>query len=326
MSLPASSPSRPTGAPLRLAMLGMIDGNGHPYSWSAIFNGFDPVAMAKCPYPVIPKYLGAQPAGTVGLSDAKITHLWTDNPTEAPTVAAASLIPNIVARPEDVIGQVDAVIIATDDGLDHVRRARPFVEAGLPVFVDKPLATSLEELKTFLAWEKAGAKLLSSSGLRYAPELDACIQKLPTIGELRWLYGLSCKTWERYGIHLLEPLYRIVGPGLVSVRLESAPGHEIAHIVHRSGAQLTLPVIYDGGATFGHLQVAGTAGLIPVKFSDTYTGFRRQMVSFVDYVRSGVSPYAWAETVELMVALIAGLRSRAENSRRVELAEIYSLL
>ena len=26
----------------RWAMLGMVDGNGHPYSWSAIFNGYDP--------------------------------------------------------------------------------------------------------------------------------------------------------------------------------------------------------------------------------------------------------------------------------------------
>jgi hypothetical protein len=312
--------------PLRFAMLGMIPGNGHPYSWSAIFNGFDPVAMAQCPYPVIPKYLGAQPAGTVSIDGARITHLWTDNPVEAPGVAAAALIPNVVPRPEDVIGHVDAVIIATDDGTDHVRRARPFVEAGLPVFVDKPLATSLEELKTFIAWEKQGAKLLSSSGLRYAPELDTCLTHLKTLGELRWLGGLSCKTWERYGIHLLEPLYRVVGPGIVSVRLEAAPGLEVAHIVHRSGVQITLPVIYDGGATFGQMQVCGTAGQTAFKFSDTYTGFRRQMVSFVDYVRTGVSPYPWAETVELMVALIAGLRSRAENSRRVELAEIYSQL
>ena len=32
---------------IRLAMLGMVDGNGHPYSWSAILNGrYDAAAMA----------------------------------------------------------------------------------------------------------------------------------------------------------------------------------------------------------------------------------------------------------------------------------------
>jgi hypothetical protein len=38
---------------IRLAMLGMIEGNGHPYSWSAIVNGYNPEEMAKCPFPMI---------------------------------------------------------------------------------------------------------------------------------------------------------------------------------------------------------------------------------------------------------------------------------
>ncbi|HEY1110775.1 MAG TPA: hypothetical protein VGE76_19135, partial [Opitutaceae bacterium] len=110
MTTPSSSPPPPSDAKtIRLAMLGMIEGNGHPYSWSAIVNGFDPEAMARCPFPVIPKYLGAQPRESVRVPGARVTHIWTDNPADAPGVAAASLIPNVVAEPTDVIGQVDAV-------------------------------------------------------------------------------------------------------------------------------------------------------------------------------------------------------------------------
>ncbi|MBL9199663.1 MAG: Gfo/Idh/MocA family oxidoreductase [Opitutaceae bacterium] len=312
--------------PLRLAMLGMIPGNGHPYSWSAIINGFDPAAMASCPYPVIPKYLGARPLETVRVPGAQVTHIWTDDLAEARHVAAASLIPNVVERPEQVIGQVDAVLISTDDGLDHVRRARAFVEAGLPVFVDKPLATSVAELGQFIAWQSAGARILSSSGLRYAAELDGGPAAFADLGELRWLSGVTVKTWERYGIHLLEPLYRIVGPGFESVRLETRPGLEIAHLVHRSGVQLTLPAIYDGGGSFGTLQVCGTLGQRSLRFGDTYTCFRRQLVSYIDFVRSRVEPYPFAETIELMTVLIAGLRSREQGSRRVGLAEITTEL
>jgi hypothetical protein len=307
-------------------MLGMIPGNGHPYSWSAIVNGYDPVAMAACPYPVIPRYLGAQPAGSIGIPGARVTHLWTDDPAEAAAVAAASLIPHIVARPEEVIGRVDAAIIATDDGLDHTRRARPFIEADLPVFVDKPLATSVDELRTFVAWQRAGARLLSSSGLRYAPELDACLAQLSPLGALRWVAGVTCKTWERYGIHLLEPLYRLVGPGFLSVRLESRPGLEVAHLLHRSGVQLSVPAIYDGGGSFGTLHLCGTTGQTTVRFNDTYTNFRRQLLSFIDFARTGVEPYPFAETIELMAIVIAGLRSRERGSARVELAEITAEL
>lgn len=303
-------------------MLGMIPGNGHPYSWSAIINGYDPVAMARCPFPVIPKYLDAQPTGSVRIPGAQVTHIWTDDLAEARAVAQASLIPHVVDLPEAVLGHVDGVLISTDDGFDHVRRARPFIEAGLPVFVDKPLATSLAELRQFFEWNRYGARILSSSGLRYAAELAACLAEKATLGQLRWVAGVTIKDWERYGIHLLEPLYRIVGPGFESIRLESRPGLEVAHLVHRSGVQLTLPVLADGGKSFGTMLLCGTEGHRTVRFGDTYNNFRSQMLSFIEFVRTGAAPYSFAETIELMTILIAGLRSRAEQSRRVTMSEI----
>lgn len=324
--LPSPRPF-PVSAPLRFGMLGMNAGNGHPYSWSAIINGFDAQAMADCPYQGIPRYLGAQPAGSVKVEHARVTHVWTDNPTDASAISKAALIPNIVARPEEVIGQVDAVFIAVDDGFDHAERARPFIEAGVPVFVDKPLATSIADLKIFIDWSKQGAPFLSSSGMRYAPELDrlAAAQTSP-LGEWRWIGGVSCKTWERYAIHILEPVLRLLGPGFESVRLESRPGMEIANVLHSSGVQLSLPVIYDGAASFGVMQICGTTSHHALQMVDTYTAFRRQIVSFVDYVRSDMLPFPFSETVELMAVVIAGLWSREQGSRRVALSEIYGAL
>lgn len=307
-------------------MLGMIEGNGHPYSWSSIINSFNPAALARCPYPAILGYLGPRDPATVRIEGAQVTHVWTDNPAEAPLVAATARIPHIVAQPEDVIGQVDAVIIATDDGLDHVRRARPFVEAGLPVFVDKPLATSLEDLRTFRDWERAGARILSSSGLRYAVEYTSLRERLTALGELRWGSAIMAKTWERYGIHMLEPLFGLVGPGFASVRLEHRDRVELAHLFHRSGAQLTITLIHDGGPGSGTIHLCGTKADALVGFKDTYSAFRAQLVSFIEFLRSGISPYPFTETIELMAVLIAGLRSRAEASRRVEVAEILSAL
>ena len=312
--------------PLRLAMLGMIPGNGHPYSWSAIINGYDRAEMARCPYPTIPSYLGAQPHASVGIPGVRVTHLWTDDPSEAGAVARASLIPHVVARPEEVIGHVDAVLISTDDGTDHARRARPFVEAGLPVFVDKPLATTMEDLRTFIAWERAGAPLLSSSGLRYAPELASLAADRGRFGEIRWLSIATAKTWERYGIHALEPAFVLLGPGFESVRLESLPGTEVAHLFHRSGTQVTLPVIYDGGPGFGAVQVSGNQGFAQLRFTDTYNAFRAQLLSFIDFVRTQKPPYPFTHTVELMAVLIAGTRSRERKGQRVEVAEVLNEL
>ena len=66
-------------AEIKIAMLGMVDGNGHPYSWSALFNGYDPEKMAKCPYPAIPGYLNKEPKDTLKIPGAQVTHIWTDD-------------------------------------------------------------------------------------------------------------------------------------------------------------------------------------------------------------------------------------------------------
>ncbi len=60
---------------IRLGMLGMVDGNGHPYSWSAIFNGYDPGEMAKCPYTGIPAYLNKEPMETMQILGARVPHV-----------------------------------------------------------------------------------------------------------------------------------------------------------------------------------------------------------------------------------------------------------
>ena len=78
---------------IRLAMLGMVDGNGHPYSWSAMFNGYDEKAMAGCPFAGIPEYLGREPKTSFGIPGAHVTHVWTDDPKDAEHVAKCSLVP-----------------------------------------------------------------------------------------------------------------------------------------------------------------------------------------------------------------------------------------
>jgi len=316
--------------PLRLAMLGMVEGNGHPYSWSAIFNGYDPEAMAAlCPFPGIVTYLGREPSGTEGVGarvGAKVTHVWTDDPEDAPKVARAALIPDVAARPEDVIGAVDAVLVATDVGGEHVARCRPFVEAGVPVFVDKPLADSAADLATFRGWVRdGGARLLSSSCMRYAKEFAPFRESTHDLGELRFVTITMAKSWERYGIHALEAVYPVLGPGFVSARALATgtadSGGVIVRLRHRSGADVLVTQSYDLTGSFGVLQIAGTAGHAHAAFSDTYYAFRAQLEAFVGYLKSGVLPFPFAETDELIRMVIAGRVSRDEGGREVLLEE-----
>ena len=91
------------GKEIRLAILGKTPGNGHPYSWSAMFNGYDRDLMTKeCPYTGIPAYLNIQPEG-FQIPNVKVTHICTSGEGDFTDehVARCALIPNVVENPED---------------------------------------------------------------------------------------------------------------------------------------------------------------------------------------------------------------------------------
>lgn len=307
---------------IRLAMLGMVDGNGHPYSWSAIFNGYNPEEMAKCPFAGIPLYLNKEPKETLQIKGAKVTHIWTDNPEDAVHVSKASLIPNVVEKPEDIIGKVDAVIIATDKGHEHVQRCRPFIEAGLPIFVDKPMVDNEEDLRTFSKWVEDGARIMSSSCMRYAKEFLPYRLSTNNLGKVRYASITTCKSWERYGIHALEGIYPIMGPGFISVRNTGSIDRNIVHLKHSSGADVNVIAIYDMFGALGVMELCGTAGFAQIAHMDSFYSFKAQLQAFIDYLRTGVLPFSFAETQECMKIIIAGIRSREEGGREVFLDEI----
>jgi hypothetical protein len=310
---------------IRLAMIGSTPGNGHPYSWSAMFNGYNRELMTKeCPFAGIPVYLNKQPTDTLTIPGAKVTHICCvgNGGFTAAHVAQCSLIPNVVVQPTDVIGHVDAVIIATDLGGEHVTRARPFVEAGLPVFIDKPLTDNTADLDVFKTWVAEGRPIMSSSSMRYCKEFMPYRTSTRELGDLRFVSITTPKSWETYGIHALEGMYPILGPGFISARNTGTPDRNLVHLKHRCGTDVVVVASTDMYGGFGLLQLVGTAGHVNVATGDTFYSFKSQLEAFISYLRTGQRPFPFSETVELMQLLIAALRSREQGGREVALTEI----
>ena len=304
---------------IRLAMLGMVEGNGHPFSWSAITNGrYDRQMMARCGYPVISEYLDAQPPQALGIPGAQVTHVWCDQPDHSRQVAAAAHIPCVVERPQDVIGKVDAVVIATDVGSEHVQRVRPFLDAGLPAFIDKPLADNRSDLHQFITWRSEGKHFISTSCMRYAREFAELRRQLPQVGEIRAITVMMAKSWERYGIHALEAVYPLLPPGEYEWAVNTGDERaNVVHLRHRSGTDVILVTTSDLYGAFSQVQVAGTKGVLAAKMTDTFYAFKSQLQAFVSYLRTGVEPVAFDQTCEQMAIIIAGLESRARGGVRV---------
>jgi hypothetical protein len=305
---------------LSIGIIGMTEGNGHPYSWSAMFNDFDPEHMKNCPFPVIPVYLGKQPKSTIGVPGAHITHIYCNDRADAEDVARSSLIPNIVDKPEDMIGKVDAVIVATDIGSEHVERCRPFIEAGIPLFIDKPLVDNEEDLKIFTKWYDEGHHFVSSSSMRYVKELEPYFENSYELGKLSYICMPMTKKWETYGIHALEGMYPLLGPGFVSIQNTGTYERNIVHIVHESGCDVNIPL--KMGMAGGPIMLIGSAGNAVIRSQDSYYSFKKQLDKFVHWLRTGEEPQPFEHTQELMKMVIGAIRSREEGNRKVMLDEI----
>ncbi len=314
-------------SPIRIGMIGMTEGNAHPFSWSAMINGaYDKDMMyeyAKDLYPTIPQYLGKQPKETLGIPGVQVTHIcftgYADR-AEAEVCAKINGIPHVVDRPEEMLGQVDAIICATDIGGEHVERCRMFIEAGLPVFIDKPLTDNEEDLRTIASWYRNGAHMMSSSSMRYLKEVEAYYENHYELGKLRYICSPMAKYWETYGMHALEAIFPLLGQGFQWVQNSGDKRSAMVHLYHESGCHVDLPMGV-GMATTG-ISIMGEGGAVTLRAGDSYYAFKKQLDRFVEFLRTGEPDHPFEDTLEMAKIIIAGIRSREEGGRKVYLSEI----
>lgn len=93
---------------------------------------------------------------------------------------------------EEMLGQVDAVMITTRRGSEHYAQAIPFIEHGIPVFLDKPFTADLTQGEKLLELILKGKSLvMGGSGCKYAPEIQKLKEKVRMLRENEGLLSAS---------------------------------------------------------------------------------------------------------------------------------------
>lgn len=268
--------------PLKLGVIGLSPGNGHPYSWSAIFNGYDPVAMEGCGFPVIPRYLEQQQFPKDAIAEAKVTHIWAQDKKIASHIAKASLIETVVEHYTDMIGQVDGILLARDDAETHYEFAVPFLDAGLPIYVDKPLALSVTEARTLIDRQQYPGQLFSCSALRYAKEFQLSEVELAQIGRLSHIHATVPKDWDKYAVHVIEPLLMLAKDRGSVERLQTWRHKDATTLAaeYSGGLQVLVSSMGSSSAPLT-LRVMGDLGWKDLFFQDTYFAFKSALLEFV---------------------------------------------
>lgn len=269
--------------PLKLGIIGVSTGNGHPYSWAAIFNGYNENYMHDCPYPMIYDYLKRQVFPDDTIKEANVTHIWTNDRQQSEQIARASNIPNVVNELEEMIGSVDAVLLARDDWENHITYASLFLKAGLPIYIDKPLATTLKGAHELLLLQQYNWQIFSCSALRYAKEFKLSGTDLSELGEVKFIEATVPKSWDKYAVHVIEPICCILNINdleIIDQQIDKCEDVTRLNVTLNNG--IVLCVTSFGSMTSDiSIIIRGTMGIKNLVFEDSFFAFRESLKAFI---------------------------------------------
>jgi predicted dehydrogenase len=231
----------------------------------------------------------------------------------------------LVERPEDLLGQVDAVLVESNEGAVHRTRATPFLEAGLPVFVDKPLASTTADARALVELAaRRSVPFLSASSLRFAAEVQAVRQGQFEIGPLTGVDVYAPATLHQYnpgllhyGVHGVEMLYALLGLGCQEVTCSFHEDGEVVTGRWSDGRIGVMRGLRRGARGYG-FTVYGEAGIHHSTVGFDYI-YRELLKAMVPVLAGGPSPVSTEELVEVVSFMEAALASRNDGGRPVRL-------
>ncbi len=222
---------------------------------------------------------------------------------------------------ESMCREVDAVLIESVDGRRHLEQARPVIEAGKPLYIDKPMAASLKDVvEIFRLARERGVPVFSASSLRFGTKTQAVRNGAigpvleaetfspspidPTHPDLFW-----------YGIHGVESLFTVMGPDCEAVRRGRTADGRIEVTGRWAGGRTG---IFREGQGYGG-RARGEKGESEV---GAFDGYRPLLVEIVRFLETGTPPVAPEETVRIFAFMEAADQSLARGGEEVSLREM----
>lgn len=231
----------------------------------------------------------------------------------------------IVGSIEELLKKVDVVLLESVDGRPHLAQVTPVLKAGKPVFIDKPLAASLEDARAIVRLSReTGTPFFSCSSYRFHPDVPK-LRESPGVGKVTKVQGSSPfnklaghPDLYFYGIHGVEALYAVMGPGCVSVSRKAGADSDVTTGTWKDGRV----GVYFGtikGEKPPILRVYGSEGTADSRGSGGYDALVLEIARFFHTGKPPVDP---AETLELFEFMTAAQLSAERGGTEVKLEEL----
>jgi predicted dehydrogenase len=258
----------------------------------------------------------------------RVTHVWGETAEFAQKAAEAGQIPTIVADPAEMLGQVDCIMADHRDGRHHVAAVTPFVEAGVPVFVDKPLSTSLAEAKRFLRLRrKLRVPVTTLSSVPHQASVAGIRQRLQEIGPLRTLHlcgpGDPDSPYSGvffYGIHQVDLMVELLGVEPVSV-MTQRNGKAFTAVVSYPN-ELTVTISMPGGVKGFLVGATGGNGVMHVPVANDANPYQVTTGLFTRMFETGTEPFDDRRMLAPVAVLEAIQKSLLAGGRAKKIARV----
>mgnify|MGYP005855061501 CR=1 FL=1 len=233
-------------------------------------------------------------------------------------------IPHVFPTLEAMAAEVDCAILHGCDWDTRIAKARPFIEAGRALLIDKPLAGNRRDLEQLGAWVQAGARLTGGSSLRFCTETRAWLAQPAVERGTPHTVFCGCGVDEfNYGIHAYAMLSGILGPGVRSVQhLGQGPQRRV--LIRWMDGRLGIVVVGAAQAWLPFYAAVATERGCAQYQADTGHLYRALLEATLPSLAGEAAqpPVPFADLVEPELCALAARRSWLEGDREVLLAEL----
>lgn len=195
------------------------------------------------------------------------------------------------------------MVLAPANPETHLKYAEEVLKYKKPTYIDKTFAPDYETAKKIFDIAKAnGTNFFSTSALRYADELTDIEKKCETVT----VCG-NGRSFDEYGIHVIEMTVKTMGKGAKKVRVEKAGDQYNMRIAFENGKFSNIIFDENYGIPFMVMACNEEGKTVFKKVESEF--FKNLMLSILKFFETGVLPFDTEETLEVMKlrdALIKG--------------------
>jgi hypothetical protein len=233
----------------------------------------------------------------------------------------------IVPSIDELLKKVDVVLLESVDGRPHLEQVLPVLKAGKPVFVDKPVAGSLADaVAIYTLAEQLKVPCFSSSSLRFSKGILG-LRENADVGKVIGCDSRGPCTLEPhhpdlfwYGIHGVEILFTIMGPGCESVTRVQSDGTELVVGRWSDGRIGTFRGLREGASGYG----ATVFGEKKIVQSGDYEGYAPLVAAIVKFFKTGEPPVSAAETLNIYAFMEAADESKRQGGKPVTIESVMA--